>query len=218
MVGCGRGNETPSPMSGCAVGRSTIIEGSGPLMVGEGPVQNRSYSHLAEPQDSRGVSALWLRMPNGNGEVTGLVQIESLGILGSTDLSHQYLERRHGLRRPTRAAAQRRSATGRAGHEGNVGTLSSTISKVGTFTKEHVLQALEDAGSGPVMEGCVGGDTGWSTNSRGRHRHASRRLPPPLESFTVGVLVQANHGAHELLRIDGVPVRGSNHRSASGPR
>jgi D-aminopeptidase len=35
---------------------------------------------------------------------------------------------------------------------------------------------------------------------------ASRRLPPPLESFTVGVLVQANHGARELLRIDGVPV------------
>jgi D-aminopeptidase len=35
---------------------------------------------------------------------------------------------------------------------------------------------------------------------------ASRRLPPPLESYTVGALVQANHGTRELLRIDGVPV------------
>lgn len=35
---------------------------------------------------------------------------------------------------------------------------------------------------------------------------ASRQLPPPLETYSVGVLVQANHGARELLRIDGVAV------------
>jgi D-aminopeptidase len=35
---------------------------------------------------------------------------------------------------------------------------------------------------------------------------ASRRLPPPLQNYTVGVLVQANHGSREFLRIDGVPV------------
>ena len=35
---------------------------------------------------------------------------------------------------------------------------------------------------------------------------ASRRLPAPWSSYTVGVLVQANHGHREHLRIDGVPV------------
>ena len=43
----------------------------------------------------------------------------------------------------------------------------------------------------------------------GRGREAisgSRRLPAPLSGHTVGVLVQANHGVRELLRIDGVPV------------
>ncbi len=35
---------------------------------------------------------------------------------------------------------------------------------------------------------------------------ASRRLPAPLSQYTVGVLVQANHGSREYLRIDGVPI------------
>jgi D-aminopeptidase len=35
---------------------------------------------------------------------------------------------------------------------------------------------------------------------------ASRRLPQDQGGWTVGVLVQANHGTRGLLRIDGVPV------------
>jgi len=35
---------------------------------------------------------------------------------------------------------------------------------------------------------------------------ASRRLPKPLDKYTVGAIVQANHGTREHLRIDGVPV------------
>jgi L-aminopeptidase/D-esterase-like protein len=35
---------------------------------------------------------------------------------------------------------------------------------------------------------------------------SSRRLPPELGGWTVGVLVQANYGRRGLLRIDGVPV------------
>jgi D-aminopeptidase len=73
--------------------------------------------------------------------------------------------------------------------------------------REHVAKALEGARSGPVEEGCVGGGTGMICYQfKGGIGTASRRLPPPLEEFTVGVLVQANHGARELLRIDGVPV------------
>ena len=68
---------------GVKVGHSTIIRGSGKLIVGEGPVRT-------------GVTAIWPQvdvrdkylpcgydMPNANGEVTGLLQIEKLGILAS---------------------------------------------------------------------------------------------------------------------------------------
>ena len=72
---------------------------------------------------------------------------------------------------------------------------------------EHVDEALRNARSGPVPEGCVGGGTGMICYQfKGGIGTSSRHLPPPLEKYRVGVLVQANHGARELLRIDGVPV------------
>ena len=41
---------------------------------------------------------------------------------------------------------------------------------------------------------------------QGRHRHGSRVLGAELGGCTVGVLVQANYGRRERLRVDGVPV------------
>ena len=41
---------------------------------------------------------------------------------------------------------------------------------------------------------------------QGRHRHRIARRAMAATSFTVGALVQANYGARELLRVDGVPV------------
>jgi len=71
--------------------------------------------------------------------------------------------------------------------------------------KEHVLEAIRRAKSGPVEEGNVGAGTGtvcfgW----KGGIGTASRRLPESLGSYTVGVLVQTNFGG--VLTMDGVPV------------
>ena len=42
---------------------------------------------------------------------------------------------------------------------------------------------------------------------QGRHRHRlARRQAENGERYTVGALVQANYGARDLLRVDGVPV------------
>jgi D-aminopeptidase len=72
---------------------------------------------------------------------------------------------------------------------------------------EHVYAALKSAKSGPVAEGCVGGGTGMICYEfKGGIGTASRALPGPLEKYTVGAIVQANHGSREYLRIDGVPV------------
>jgi D-aminopeptidase len=72
---------------------------------------------------------------------------------------------------------------------------------------EHVFTAFENAVSGPVAEGCVGGGTGMNCHEfKGGIGTSSRVLPAERGGWTVGVLVQANYGRRRLLRIDGVPV------------
>ena len=72
---------------------------------------------------------------------------------------------------------------------------------------DHVFQALDGAKSGPVAEGNVGGGTGMICYQfKCGTGTASRRLGAQAGSYTVGVLVQANHGRRPELRIAGVPV------------
>jgi D-aminopeptidase len=72
---------------------------------------------------------------------------------------------------------------------------------------EHVLQALDSAGSGPVAEGNVGGGTGMICYEfKGGTGTASRKLPEKLGGYTIGALVQANFGRRYQLTVAGVPV------------
>jgi D-aminopeptidase len=72
---------------------------------------------------------------------------------------------------------------------------------------EHVAEAIQGATSGPVPEGSVGGGTGMICHGfKGGIGTASRVLEEADGGWTVGVLVQANHGRRERLRIEGVPV------------
>ncbi len=73
--------------------------------------------------------------------------------------------------------------------------------------KDHVYQAIESAQSGPVAEGNVGGGTGMICHEfKGGIGTASRMVTCPSGTYTVGALVQANYGAREDLRVNGVPV------------
>jgi D-aminopeptidase len=75
------------------------------------------------------------------------------------------------------------------------------------ISKEHVYEALEDAGPGAVEEGNVGGGTGMICyDFKGGIGTASRIFETPSGQYTVGALVQANHGDRNDLRFDGVPV------------
>jgi D-aminopeptidase len=72
---------------------------------------------------------------------------------------------------------------------------------------EHVAQALADARGGPVREGNVGGGSGMICHEfKGGIGTASRRLSPEEGGWTVGAIVQANHGIRNELRVDGYPV------------
>jgi D-aminopeptidase len=72
---------------------------------------------------------------------------------------------------------------------------------------EHAKAALDRASSGPVAEGNVGGGTGMICHEfKCGIGTASRVVEAADHEYTVGVLVQANYGERDLLRIAGVPV------------
>lgn len=80
---------------------------------------------------------------------------------------------------------------------------------------EHVFAALDGARSGRVPEGNVGGGTGMRCYGfKCGTGTSSRKIDPRFGGYTIGVLVQANHGTRELLRVAGVPVG----QELSGPR
>ena len=72
-------------------------------------------------------------------------------------------------------------------------------------TKQHVMDAIASAASGPVAEGCVGAGMGTQAFGwKGGIGTSSRVLPPRLGSHSVGVLVQTNYGG--VLSIGGAPI------------
>jgi len=71
--------------------------------------------------------------------------------------------------------------------------------------REQLLAAISAAAGGAVTEGCVGAGTGTKCLGwKGGIGTASRRLPPSLGGWTVGVLVQTNFNG--VLTVAGVPV------------
>jgi D-aminopeptidase len=73
------------------------------------------------------------------------------------------------------------------------------------LTTQQIRGAIETAAEGSVPEGCVGAGTGTvAFGWKGGIGTSSRRLPPALGGWTVGVLVQSNFGG--VLQVDGVPV------------
>lgn len=206
---------TPGPLNaitdvkGVEVGFVTLLEGSGPLKVGTGPVRTGVTAILPRGKRSRDpVFAGWFPL-NGNGEMTGTAWIEESGFLEGPILitnTHSVGVVRDaviGWQVKNKLLLQAFSMPVVA--ETWDGYLNDSN---GFHVKpEHVRTALDQAKSGPVAEGNVGGGTGMICYEfKGGTGTASRKLPPQGGGYTVGVLVQANHGARYQLQIAGVPV------------
>ena len=88
-------------------------------------------------------------------------------------------------------------------------TFDGALNNINGFkvTPEHVLTALDTAASGPVQEGNVGGGTGMRCHGfKGGTGTSSRVVRTDMgETYTLGALVQANHGMREELNIRGIP-------------
>jgi D-aminopeptidase len=196
---------------GVRVGHATLIRGDGPLVVGTGPVRTGVTAIIPHDGDiwTEPVYAGSHRL-NGNGELTGLEWIREAGLLtgpiGITNTHSVGVVRDGIIRNAVRALPFGTSywALPVVGE-----TWDGLLNDIDGFhvTADDVDRALAAASGGPVDEGNVGGGTGMVCHEfKGGIGTASRIVEPEWGGFTVGVLVQANYGRRELLRVDGVPV------------
>jgi len=199
-------------VKGVAVEQTSLISGEGKLVVGKGPVRTGVTAILPQGKEFRGrVFGAWYSL-NGNGEMTGTAWLEESGCLGTPIL----ITNTHSVGVVRDAVIEWNIKRGLGeGYTGDSSlplvaeTYDGFLNDVNGFhvKKEHVFQALETAASGPVAEGNVGGGTGMRAHGfKAGIGTSSRVLDLKDGGYTVGVLVQANYGARDQLRIAGVPV------------
>ena len=146
---------------------------------------------------------------NGSGELTGLEWIRESGELTTAiGLTNTHSV---GVVRDELVAAQVRArGEGLYWSLPVVGeTYDGLLNDINGFhvRPHHVRTALDNASDTPPAEGNVGGGTGMICHGfKGGIGTASRVTDTAGGRYTVGVLVQANHGRRERLRINGVPV------------
>lgn len=196
-------------VDGVSVGYTTIIEGSGRLASGRGPVRTgvtailpRAIDQVCDPVMA-GLFSL-----NGNGEMTGSHYIEEVGkfalpiVITNTHscglardavvhwatkrFSNHYSE---GFALPISAET----------YDGFLNDINGFHVKQG-----HVQSAIEGAIAGPIKEGSVGGGTGMKCfGFKAGSGTASRIVEFAGQNYTVGTFVQANFGKREDLIVRG---------------
>jgi D-aminopeptidase len=138
---------------------------------------------------------------NGNGELTGLEWLRESGLL-TTPI---------GITNTFSVGVVRDSIAARSADEDgwSLAVVGETYDgflndiRAQRIRSDHVDAAFAAAAGEAVPEGNVGGGTGMVCHGfKGGIGTASRAV----NAYTVGVLVQANYGRRERLRVDGVPV------------
>lgn len=198
---------------GVLVGHTTLISGDGALMPGQGPVRTGVtviLPHGGDLWNERASAGSFVL--NGNGSVTGLDWIQESGLLeGPIALTNthsvgdvysgliRWMVRKHpdiGIDDDTYIPV--------------VGECDdSPLNDIqGMHVRpEHAIAALDAAAGGPVTEGAVGAGTGMTCyDFKGGIGTASRLVTIDGVTYTVGVLVNCNHGNREQLKMIGVPI------------
>ncbi len=145
---------------------------------------------------------------NGFGKLTGYSQVQELGNIETP------IVLTNTLSVPVASAALIEYTLSLPGNE-NVMSVNPLVGETNDgflndirgrhVQKEHVLEALRIATTGPVPQGNVGAGTGTICfGYKGGIGTSSRVIPFVLGGYTIGVLVQSNFGG--VLQIDGCPV------------
>ena len=205
-------NNAITDVKGVEVGHTTLISGSGKLVVGKGPVRTGVTAiHPRGKTSNDAVFAAWFTL-NGNGEMTGTTWLEDSGFLNGPVM----ITNTHSVGVVRDAVIAWKVKHGTPDMEGYwwslpvvAETWDGWLNDINGFHvhAEDAFHALDVAHSGPVEEGNVGGGTGMVCNEfKGGIGTSSRVLNAKDGGYTVGVLVQCNYGRRDQLRIAGVPV------------
>ena len=198
-------------VKGVEVGHSTIIIGSGKNEIGKGPVRTGVTAIFPRGKKFNPVYANWYSL-NGNGEMTGTTWVTESGFLETPIMITN-----------TNSVGVVRDAVLKwfvdTNWYGNdqwwytypvVGeTYAGFLNDIYGFhvQEKHVYEAIENAKSGPVAEGNIGGGTGMLTlGFKGGIGTSSRKVKINNKTYTLGAIVQSNFGSKRNLTISGVPI------------
>jgi len=154
-----------------------------------------------------------LHVLNGNADATGLEWIREAGLL-TTPIAYTNTHS-IGVVRDTLIGIERETLAGTQSDAVYwtmpvvMETFDGLLNDInGHHVKpEHVRSAVANARSGSIEEGSVGGGTGTICHEfKGGIGSASRVLKAAEGGWTVGVLVQTNHGRRDTLLVEGYPV------------
>lgn len=194
-------------VAGVSVGTKTLLDPARHMRTGVTAIIPRMDAGRPEPVRA-GQATL-----NGNGEMTGTHWINDGGyFLGPvlitnthgigachTGATHWMIDRYAAHFRDTIAWAMPVVAET---YDGILNDINAMFVR-----PEDAIEALNSATSGPVVEGAVGGGTGMiAYEFKAGTGTASRRVEVGGETYTVGVLVQANHGKRPWFNVLGQPV------------
>jgi D-aminopeptidase len=206
---------TPGPLNavtdvpGVTVGQVTLIEDLADgrkVRTGVTAILPRGRDTLDTP-----VYGAWFPL-NGNGEMTGTAWIEESGnVEGPVMLTNTHSV---GVVRDAVIAWRVRAGGADAsGYWWSLPVVAETwdghLNDINGFhvRPEDAFRALDAAAPGPVAEGNVGGGTGMICHEfKCGIGTASRLVSVAGGEYTLGVIVQANYGIRDTLRIAGVPV------------
>lgn len=212
MYETGRFNSI-TDVEGVLVGHSTIIQGSGKLVQKKGPIRTGVTAILPNGGNvylNRVVGGGFVL--NGAGEVSGLTQVMEWGLIETPIL----LTNSFSVGTCSEALVQYMTE-----QYPKMGTTHDVVLPLvgecddswlndisGRHVREkHVFEAIKNARSGFIEEGCVGGGTGMITcDFKSGIGTSSRKLPRIHGGYMVGVLVMSNFGHMPDLRVDGIPV------------
>jgi D-aminopeptidase len=194
---------------GVEVGYKTLISGDAQAIAGADIIRTGVTAILPRGKTSKALAfAGWFAL-NGNGEMTGTTWVEESGFLEGPIL----ITNTHSVGVVRDAVIQWQVKNGKLFQPFSLPVVAETydghLNNINGFhvTKEHVFEALESARSGAIAEGNVGGGTGMVCYEfKGGTGTSSRELSRKEGGYTVGALVQANHGRRYQLLVAGVPV------------
>jgi len=195
---------------GVEVGQTTLVEGEGKLVVGQGPVRTGVTAILPlgrENSDTPVPAAVYAF--NGNGEMTGAAWVDESGFLEGPVL----LTNTHSVGVTRDAVVEWGTKKFPDTENFSLPVVAETwdgeLNDINGFhvKKEDVFNALDRAKSGPVEEGNAGGGTGMRAfGFKAGIGTASRVISIGEDRFCLGVLVQANFARRDNLMVAGVPV------------